>query len=226
MTISNLNIFVPNTIADVAPLNENFEMLRLHTNNNEAKLGDLGLLSTNNKSNLVAALNDAIETANSTIIPAGTIISSGNASAPEGYLLCNGAEISRDSYTDLFAAIGTAFGEGDTFTTFALPDFRGVFLRGQDAGKGYDTSRVLGTYQSDGAPNITGNVCVNDSKDANRWTPNGAFRNSGTYFSRYGSTEAGSAPYVDFNASRSSSVYQSISEVRPKNVAVNFYIKY
>ena len=33
--------------------------------------------------------------------------------APSGYLLCNGATVSRATYSDLFTAIGTAFGEGD-----------------------------------------------------------------------------------------------------------------
>lgn len=32
---------------------------------------------------------------------------------PDGYLVCNGAEISRETYADLFAVIGTTFGKGD-----------------------------------------------------------------------------------------------------------------
>jgi microcystin-dependent protein len=45
------------------------------------------------------------------------------ASAPTGYVLCNGAAISRTLYATLFALIGTAFGVGDGSTTFNVPNF-------------------------------------------------------------------------------------------------------
>ena len=44
--------------------------------------------------------------------------------APTGYLLCNGAAVSRSTYADLFAVVGTTWGSGDGSTTFNLPDFR------------------------------------------------------------------------------------------------------
>ncbi len=45
-----------------------------------------------------------------------------------GWLLCNGTAVSRTTYADLFALIGTAFGVGDGSTTFNLPDCRGRTL--------------------------------------------------------------------------------------------------
>lgn len=51
--------------------------------------------------------------------------------APEGYLFCQGQTVSRTTYAELFAAIGTAHGQGDGSTTFNLPDYRGQFLRGR-----------------------------------------------------------------------------------------------
>lgn len=45
------------------------------------------------------------------------------AAAPAGYLLCNGALVSRTTYADLFAIIGTTYGAGDNTTTFGLPNF-------------------------------------------------------------------------------------------------------
>lgn len=70
-------------------------------------------------------------------------------SAPTGWLKANGAAVSRTAYADLFAAIGTTYGSGDGFNTFNLPDMRGVFPRGLDDGRGLDSDRSIGSYQSD-----------------------------------------------------------------------------
>ena len=48
---------------------------------------------------------------------------------PENCLMCDGSELSRDIYSELFAVIGTTYGEGDGSTTFNIPDYRGAFLR-------------------------------------------------------------------------------------------------
>lgn len=56
--------------------------------------------------------------------PIGSIIPYGGTTTPSGWLLCNGQAISRTDYSELFAAIGTAFGSGDSSTTFNLPDLR------------------------------------------------------------------------------------------------------
>ena len=54
--------------------------------------------------------------------PIGTIIQpSGSTIIPDGYLECNGREISRAGYPELFAVIGTRYGEGDGVTTFNIP---------------------------------------------------------------------------------------------------------
>ena len=55
---------------------------------------------------------------------------SGYGNIPAGWLHCHGQAVSRTDYADLFAAIGTVYGEGDGSTTFNVPDFRGSFLRG------------------------------------------------------------------------------------------------
>ena len=68
---------------------------------------------------------------------------------PPGYLKCNGAAVSRTTYADLFAEIGTFYGPGNGSTTFNLPDARGEFLRGWDDGRGVDAGRVLGSWQAD-----------------------------------------------------------------------------
>lgn len=55
----------------------------------------------------------------------GTIIQWGSDELPQGWLLCNGSEVSRETFKDLFQIIGTKFGEGDGISTFNLPDLRG-----------------------------------------------------------------------------------------------------
>lgn len=54
--------------------------------------------------------------------PAGTVKMYAGASAPSGYLLCDGAAVSRTTYAALFAVIGSTFGAGDGSTTFNLPN--------------------------------------------------------------------------------------------------------
>lgn len=68
---------------------------------------------------------------------------------PSGFFECNGAAISRTTYSKLFARIGTTFGTGDGSTTFNLPDLRGEFIRGWDQGRGVDVGRTLGSAQQD-----------------------------------------------------------------------------
>lgn len=67
---------------------------------------------------------------------------------PENCLPCNGAAISRTAYPELFAAIGTTYGEGDGSTTFNVPDAEGVLYGNQ--------GRTVGESVGEGLPNITG----------------------------------------------------------------------
>jgi microcystin-dependent protein len=68
------------------------------------------------------------------------------ATAPVGYLLCNGALVSRTTYADLFAVIGTTYGAGDGSTTFALPNFQDRMPIG--AGISYSANTTGGTANS------------------------------------------------------------------------------
>ena len=45
------------------------------------------------------------------------------ASAPSGYLACDGTAVSRSTYAALFAVVSTTFGTGDGSTTFNLPNY-------------------------------------------------------------------------------------------------------
>ena len=69
--------------------------------------------------------------------PAGAIVMYGAATAPTGYLLCDGSNISRSTYADLFSAIGTTYGSGDGSLTFGIPNLQSRFPIGYDGGSSY-----------------------------------------------------------------------------------------
>jgi microcystin-dependent protein len=96
-------------------------------------------------------------------IPSGSIFQFPCATAPTGFLLCNGQLVSRATYAALFAFAnasgnivsdsawtGGAYGSfstGDGATTFRLPQYGGYFLRALDNGNGIDPSRTIGSIQ-------------------------------------------------------------------------------
>ncbi len=61
------------------------------------------------------------------VMPSGAMLQWPTATAPTGFLVCNGAAVSRTIYSALFAVVGTTFGAGDGTTTFNLPDFDNRF---------------------------------------------------------------------------------------------------
>lgn len=62
--------------------------------------------------------------------PLGSVTMFAASTAPAGWLLCDGSDISRTTYADLFAIIGETYGAGDGSTTFTLPDMRGKGVKG------------------------------------------------------------------------------------------------
>jgi len=89
------------------------------------------------------------------IMPVGCIMIYGSSEAPAGWLLCDGLAYNRTTYADLYAVIGSTYGDGDHSTTFNVPDLRGIFVRGAGtSGKltkanGSAFSATLGAYVND-----------------------------------------------------------------------------
>ncbi|MET0785658.1 MAG: phage tail protein [Paenisporosarcina sp.] len=71
-------------------------------------------------------------------IPPGSITMFAGGVAPAGYLLCDGSDVSRTTYSDLFAAIGIVYGSIDA-VSFKLPDMRSRFPVGMGAGTWSDS---------------------------------------------------------------------------------------
>lgn len=63
-------------------------------------------------------------------VPVGTVFTYAGTAAPDGWLVCSGAAVSRTTYAELFAIIGTAFGAGDGSTTFNTPMLLDRFIMG------------------------------------------------------------------------------------------------
>ena len=72
----------------------------------------------------------------------GTVLDFAGTTAPNGWLTCYGQAVSRTTYANLFATIGTTYGTGDGSTTFNLPDARGRSIIGKDNMGGTAASRV------------------------------------------------------------------------------------
>lgn len=151
-------------------------------------------------------------------LPYGTIISFSGPSVPPNWLLCNGQAVSRTSYSELFAVIGTKYGTGNGSSTFNLPNLNGRFIEG--------TVSNVGNLVSAGLPNISGTFATTryDSRYNGHITGNFiAIQGSSGYSGAYTGSDRTYKYYYD--ASRISSVYRDCSTVQPPSMRFYFIIK-
>ena len=141
--------------------------------------------------------------------PIGTIMAFPIDKIPNGWLICNGAAISRTTYKALFNVIGTTYGAGDGSTTFNLPDFQGKFLRGYGS---YDSNRRSGNIaqvQEDTIQNHRHRFAAYGVKDGG------------------GPGRSGSGYNWDaWTSWLSEDGFRQSAETRPINMAVIYCIKY
>lgn len=101
------------------------------------------------------ALSSAI--ASLSVVPSGTVQSYAGpttSGVPSGWLACDGSQVSRTTYSALFTAIGTTYGNGNGSTTFTLPDLRGRTVIGAGQGTGL-TNRALAATVGDESVTLT-----------------------------------------------------------------------
>lgn len=158
-----------------------------------------------------------LSTGNADTTPIGTVIAFGGTTAPDDYLFCDGSAISRSTYSDLFAVIGTRFGVGNGTTTFNLPNLVNKFIEG---------SASSGTNINAGLPDIQGGwtdfVGYQDTRDI---TPN-AFESSGSARRASQDDDYNGAYKMDFKASRYNAIYGASNTVQPPAVTMMYCIKY
>ncbi len=165
-------------------------------------------------------------------VPPGTIAAFAGATAPPGWLICDGSAVSRTTFLPLFTAIGVAWGTGDSVNTFNLPDLRGRFLRGVDGGAGNDPDAgarastaggnggdLVGSRQEDALQNMTGTISGIQSLGSHGASGVMSAANSGLTANAPGGSPSFT---VFFNAALQ---VRTSSETRPKNANVTFIIK-
>jgi len=94
------------------------------------------------------------------------------ATAPVGYVLCDGSAISRTTYADLFAVISTTYGTGNGSTTFNVPNLQGKTPQGYDG----NTYNLAGT----GGANTVTVAVTNNQAATNSLTNNQAVTVTGS----------------------------------------------
>ena len=87
-------------------------------------------------------------------IPTATIVPWSSSSVPTGFLECDGAAVSRTTYSALFSAIGTTYGAGNGSSTFNTPDLANNVPVGKSNNKALASTGGANTV----AITATGNV--------------------------------------------------------------------
>ena len=142
--------------------------------------------------------------------PVGSIIPYLGGDIPYGWLLANGASVLRTQYDKLFGLIGTKFGAADE-AHFNLPNLHHRFIEGTT------TLSEVGSYVEAGLPNSTSlhNLYYyNDGPEIQGGAAIVRHSNYTTFDPKTTTTKA-SFGVVNFDLSRSSSLYKSnLNEVR------------
>ena len=161
------------------------------------------------------------------VVPIGTVVFYLGTTIPDGYLLCNGASLSRTEFPELFAVLGTKCGSVDS-AHFTLPDTHHRFLEGTT------TLSEVGKYIAAGLPNIlSSGRGFDDQFDISQY---GFHDLTGAMFisrtgprkydrDMYESHTSGSLSWT-FDASRNSALYGASTTNQPAALQVYCLIRY
>ncbi|MBN3066272.1 tail fiber protein [Pectobacterium aquaticum] len=171
---------------------------------------EIGLISSDLNGNILSCVNGKWASPASDGIPIGIPQPWPSTTIPSGWLVANGQSFNKNTYPKLALV----------YPSGKLPDLRGLFIRGDDQGRGLDVGRDLGSYQDDALQKITGSFPV-----ANRYRGyfNGSFKTTGNWNTNYkngGNDDWGKQVQFD-----SSYTTRSADETRPKNISFIYIIK-
>lgn len=206
-----------------------------------ATIGISGILPIANGGTGISALGTGVQAALSNpvnapggflpyaALPAGAVQFFAMSAAPSGWLVANGAAISRTTYATLFAAIGTLYGVGDGTTTFNLPNLDGQFVRGWDSSGLVDPGRTFGSSQGQSFASHTHAATVTDPGHSHIMSQNVGGVTSGANFTTT-AVVGGIPPSWPTQSALTGITVANAStggtETRPVNVALLACIKY
>lgn len=165
--------------------------------------------------------------------PIGAILPFGGTNPPSGFLLCQGQEVSKTTYAELYAVIGDSFGTASDATKFVIPDMReavpkGAGLTGHTVGDHLDADGLaVGEFLDDRGELIKGDLGIrgiNGGDGLGVIQPNPPFSivKAGSNIGLSALSTNGQYTKVTFD---SSAVARSGATTEVKSVGVNYIIK-
>ena len=193
-------------------MNDNFEYL----DNRISQVAESITAENSGIYSNIASVNTALAGLSDTLRPIGQPIIRLDDTIFSDEIRLEGAEVSRATYSDLFAIYGITYGGGDGITTFNLPDFRSRTLWGAENSG----------YLEAGLPNILG-MCYVDGADSESFRMLGAFYNY-TPFNAPGKSHNSnqSIGSIGFDASMYCEIYGASETVQPPSVKVRVVTRY
>ena len=174
-----------------------------------------------------------VGTAIQSAVPTGTILMWPTATAPSGYLYCNGIAVSRATYSALFALIGTTFGAGDGSSTFNLPNYVSRFPIGAGSiaavgATGGTKDAVLPSHTHSTTTIVSDPGHQHSQEGYNLSSPAGplpwynwANANKATNYDRTGVASTG----ISVTVTNSTEGVSSLNQNLPPYLGINFIIK-
>lgn len=165
-----------------------------------------------------------VNSASASEVPIGTIMAyagdkkNAKSLKDQGWVVCDGQELTLNEYKTLYETIGTYYGTGSKPGKFKVPDLRGRFVRGVDHGAGRDPDAASRTASAPGGN--TGDKVGSVQEDQFKSHTHN-FRVGGGNEGHYNTVGGGD----DDNIQGAKMLPRGGSETRPKNIYVNWIIK-
>lgn len=196
--------FIAATKAKAEEVNENFQAVKEAVENCINKIDEANTNSTG-----------AINSLKDYVYPIGLPVITLDSTLDNSEIWLEGGEVSKETYSALYAIYGDDYGTAKDSNNFVLPDFRNRAIWGADS---------FG-YISAGLPNITGALYSVRGSDGVS-TASGALYNSAGAVNGCNSGSSASCKNIHIDASRSSSIYGKSSTVQPPSVKVRVKTRY